>query len=322
MVEWEKQSKSLFHFSISPFHDLFGPSNFQLTSKNGECKSVSDNMLGILTIGFWRVSSGGRRCKMMRKLVLILMVLLFAFATTRAVFAQQGSLPSMTVTLTGAPESYQGACPVVIRFKGAINTTRPARVHYKFVRSDEAYSPTATAQFETAGARELNAGWTVGTAEQSRYEGWMMLKVVYPGEVESSKARFNVVCTGMSVDLPDLTIDELTLDDQCRVVVKAKNLGPGPVFDEVWTDHKPESAGINLYIDGKAWGSEIIWLLDPQKSLRNPGGTVVYRSNLKVSGTQTVKARIDQTRQVKEKDETNNERTALLTCKAPGPEKQ
>jgi subtilase family serine protease len=150
----------------------------------------------------------------------------------------------------------------------------------------------------------------------------MMLKVVYPNEIESPRVRFKVTCTGMAVDLPDLTIEDISLDEYCRVVVKAKNNGPGAVFDEVWTDHKPDSTAIKLYVDGRAWGGETIWLLDPQRNLRNPGGTVVFSSNLKVSGTQEIRATIDATRQVKEKDETNNERKIALTCEAPVPEKQ
>lgn len=250
----------------------------------------------------------------MSRVALGLMVLLFIFASAGVGFTQE-RLPSMTVKLSGAPESYQGTCPVVIRFNGTINTTRPARIHHKFIRSDGAYSPTETGQFESSGSKEVSANWTVGTAEQSRYEGWMTLKVVYPDEIESSKARFRVACTGMSVDLPDLVIDDVTLDDQCRVVVRAKNMGPGQVFDNVWTDHKPDSPAITLYIEGKKWGGEAIWLLDPKRALQNPGGTVVFKSNLKVNETQTIKARIDQTRQVKEADETNNERTVALTCK-------
>lgn len=223
----------------------------------------------------------------------------------------------------GSTRVIQGPCPVTIRFKGAITSNRFARVHYKFVRSDDAYSPSEPALFETAGSKEASANWTVGTAEQSRYEGWMMLKVVYPDDIESQRVRFRVVCTGMAVDLPDLTIDDVSLDDQCRVVVKAGNKGPGRVFDEIWTDHKPDSPAIRLYVNGRAWGGEAIWLLDPQRALQNPGGSATYRSNLKVTGTQTaVKARIDQTRQVREADETNNERSVTLTCTPPAPEKQ
>lgn len=256
----------------------------------------------------------------MKRVVFVLLPLLLALTAAGTVRAQQ--LPNASVTLTGAPESYQGLCPVVIRFKGTISTTIPGKIHYKFVRSDGAYAPTEPAQFETSGSQEVRTNWTVGTGEQSRYEGWMMLKAVYPKETESPRVRFKVTCTGMAVDLPDLTVADISLDDQCRVVVKAKNNGPGAVFDEVWTDHKPDSTAIKLYVDGRAWGGETIWLLDPQKNLRNPGGTVVFSSNLKVSGTQEIRATIDGTRQVKEKDESNNELKMALTCKASEPEQQ
>ena len=257
----------------------------------------------------------------MSRVIFGFMIVILTCGLTGGADAQQ-SLPSMTATLTGTPESYQGMCPVEIRFKGAINTTRPGRVHYKFIRSDGAYAPTEPASFDTSGAREVSTTWTVGTAEQSRYEGWMMLKVVYPNEIESTRVRFKVTCTGMAVDLPDLTVADISLDDQCRVVVKAKNNGPGAVFDTVWTDHNAESPAIKLYVDGRAWGGETIWLLDPQRNLRNPGGTVAFSTTLKVSGTQEIRATIDGTRQVKEKDETNNEGKIALTCKASVPEKQ
>lgn len=257
----------------------------------------------------------------MGKLVLALMTALSLFGPASAGFAQE-RLPSMTVKLTGTPETYQGTCPVIVRFDGVINTTRPTRAHYKFIRSDGAYSPTETAPFETSGAKEVSTNWMVGAAEQSRYEGWMTLKITHPEEIESQKARFKVVCTGMSVSLPDLTIDDVTLDEQCRVVVKARNVGPGPVFEDVWTDHKPDSPAITLYIDGRKWGGEAIWLLDRKMALQNPGGTVVFTSNLKVDGTQTIKVKIDQTRQVKETDEGNNERTVALTCEVPSCKKQ
>ena len=256
----------------------------------------------------------------MNRVVSILLLALLVLTAAAVVRAQQ--LPLTNITLTGAPESYQGVCPVVIRFKGAINTSLPGRIHYRFVRSDGAYLPSEPAQFESAGSREVSANWTVGTGEQSRYEGWMLLKAVYPKEIESPKVRFKVTCTGMAVDLPDLIIEDISLDDQCRVVVKAKNDGPGAVFDEVWTDQKPDSTAVKLYIDGKAWGGETIWLLDPHRNLRNPGGTVVFSSNLKVSGTQEIRATIDGTRQVKEKDEANNERKITLTCQGSIAEKQ
>ena len=115
--------------------------------------------------------------------------------------------------------------------------------------------------------------------------------------------------------LPDLIVDSIWLNKECKVVVRVKNLGPGKVPDKVWSVHTPKSAGIYLWKDGKKWGGGTIWKFDPAKSLQSPGGTAVYTSNLKVSGTSAVTASVDIWNEVKEKNEGNNKRTKSLTCK-------
>ena len=117
------------------------------------------------------------------------------------------------------------------------------------------------------------------------------------------------------VALPDLIIEDIDLDRNCQVVVKVKNNGPGIVPDTVWTHHHPKSAGVYLYINGKKWGGATIWKFDPGKSLQSPGGKATYTSKLKVSGTATITATIDHTKQVKETNEGNNKRAERLTCK-------
>jgi hypothetical protein len=114
--------------------------------------------------------------------------------------------------------------------------------------------------------------------------------------------------------LPDLVIEDITLNEQCLVVVKAKNKGPGSVPDSVWTTHTPESSSVYLSINDKMWGGETIWYFDAAKNLQVQGGTATMTSNLKVTGTATIKATIDHTGKVKEANETNNE----LTCQAGG----
>src|SRR4030043_579174 len=76
--------------------------------------------------------------------------------------------------------------------------------------------------------------------------------------------------------LPDFTIEKIYLTKDCMVAVVVKNLGPGPVPDEVWTVHKPKSAGVYLYKNGTGWGGASIWKFDPTKNLKNPGGTATY----------------------------------------------
>ncbi len=115
--------------------------------------------------------------------------------------------------------------------------------------------------------------------------------------------------------LPDLIVDRIWLNKKCQVVVRVKNLGPGKVPSDVWSVHTPKSAGVYLWKDGQKWGGATIWKFDPAKSLQSPGGTAVYTSNLKVSGTATIAASVDIWNEVKEKNEGNNKRAKTLTCK-------
>jgi len=78
---------------------------------------------------------------------------------------------------------------------------------------------------------------------------------------------------------PDLVIDKIYITDDKHVAIVVKNLGPDPLPDTVWTDHKPTSASVFLLITGKSWGGKCLWGLDPDRKLQKPGGTVTYISN-------------------------------------------
>jgi hypothetical protein len=117
--------------------------------------------------------------------------------------------------------------------------------------------------------------------------------------------------------LPDLTVTKITMVEKCTVAVEVKNLGPGLVPDNVWTVHTPQSAGVYLYRNGNNYGGAAIWLFDPSKNLKNPGGTATFVSNLNVSGTESIKAVVDLWNVVKEANENNNSLGAKLTCGAP-----
>ncbi|OGP56385.1 MAG: hypothetical protein A2Y65_07510 [Deltaproteobacteria bacterium RBG_13_52_11] len=116
--------------------------------------------------------------------------------------------------------------------------------------------------------------------------------------------------------LPDFTIEKIYLTKDCMVAVVVKNLGPGPVPDEVWTVHKPKSAGVYLYKNGTGWGGASIWKFDPTKNLKNPGGTATYTSTLKVTGAAGIKAVVDLWNVVPEAKEGNNSLETKLTCEA------
>lgn len=155
---------------------------------------------------------------------------------------------------------------------------------------------------------------------------YFLCAVIDAGDkVKESNEGNNCACCPLKIagageksegQLPDLIIADIYLDKDCQVVVKVKNLGPGSVPDEVWTVHKPESSSVYISIDGKGWGGGTIWGFDPGKALQSPGGEATYTSTLKVTGTATIKATVDHTKQVKEANEGNNQRTEKLTCKA------
>ncbi|NTW10393.1 MAG: hypothetical protein HGA26_03430, partial [Chlorobiaceae bacterium] len=119
--------------------------------------------------------------------------------------------------------------------------------------------------------------------------------------------------------LPDLSIEDIRLTPDCRVVVRVRNNGPGNLPDNVWTDHQPKSAGVYLTINGNKWGGGTIWNFDPARALKAPGGTAEFVSTLKVTSPSQVKAEVDIWNVVAEKNESNNWMQRSLSCFVPGP---
>ncbi|RLG09380.1 hypothetical protein DRN73_10015 [Candidatus Pacearchaeota archaeon] len=243
--------------------------------------------------------------------VCFIIIILFACIKKRG-YAQQ----LITAKLSVYPVFYSGKCPITIKFKGQITVTRPGKVQYKFIRSDGALSPVKTLIFKSAGTKEVNTTWTLGGSTLHTYYGWIAIKIIYPQELESNKAHFRIKCIQTESKLPDLTIEDLSLNRNCQVVVKVKNNGPGMVPDTVWTHHHPKNAGIYLYINGKKWGGATIPYFDPLKSLQHPGGIAKYISKLKISNSAVITAKVDLWNVVKEVNENNNKKTKRLICKA------
>lgn len=114
--------------------------------------------------------------------------------------------------------------------------------------------------------------------------------------------------------LPDLAVEDIRLNSDCRVVVKIRNNGPGRLPDDVWNVHTPKSAGIYLSIDGRKWGGATLWGFDPARTLQGSGGTAEYTSNLQVSAHSTIRAEIDLWNVVAESNKANNVLTKTLSC--------
>jgi hypothetical protein len=227
--------------------------------------------------------------------------------------------PTISATLSATPTSFSGKCPAKIKFNGMIAVSAPTKIQYKFIRSDGANAPVQTLNFTGAGSKSVDTTWTLGGPGLPTYEGWEAIQVVYPQQVKSNKAEFKVLCAeGQGGKKPDLVIQDIIRDKDCNVAVRVRNVGAGKIPDEVWTFHTPDSCAVYLSSNGHGWGGATIWLFDPGRALQNPGGTAVYRSNLKIAGAAVIKAEIDHTGKVMESNESNNVRTEKLSCQTGG----
>jgi hypothetical protein len=129
------------------------------------------------------------------KIFLVTLIsVLFSFSSSETSYAQ----PKISAELKAVPESYSGPCPTTIRFDGKITVTHitrpPLKVQYKFIRSDGAFAPVHTINFERDGSKAVNTTWTLGGPGLPTYEGWQAIKVVYPQDVESNRANFKIEC--------------------------------------------------------------------------------------------------------------------------------
>ena len=74
--------------------------------------------------------------------------------------------------------------------------------------------------------------------------------------------------------------------------------------DQVWTSHK--SATVWLFRQGKCWGGASLKVINPQRRLQRPGGTVIYVSNLRISGEEKISAVVDCEKRIGETNENND----------------
>ena len=111
---------------------------------------------------------------------------------------------------------------------------------------------------------------------------------------------------------PDLTIEKITVDRKCHLVVVVKNNGPGYLPNSVYTSHHSKSAGVFVYINRKGWGGQSIWKFDPAKKLQKPGGMATYISKYIVGKPVYVKAVVDLHNDVTEDNETNTSIVEVL----------
>ncbi|MEW6212810.1 MAG: hypothetical protein AB1631_31075, partial [Acidobacteriota bacterium] len=89
---------------------------------------------------------------------------------------------------------YEGPCPAIIKFAGAITTNGGGIVKYTFLRSDGATGPVLTLTFAAAGTKPVSTTWTLGGKALPRYSGWQAIRILSPNAMDSNKAAFELIC--------------------------------------------------------------------------------------------------------------------------------
>jgi hypothetical protein len=128
-----------------------------------------------------------------------------------------------------------------------------------------------------------------------------------------------LLCPALSVSAqeaapkPDLVVDRITLNPSGNIVVDIRNAGPGPLPDSAWKSTESYAACFVIMIGVQFVDYATLWAADPNRELKNPGGTVTYTSPIRIQEPTTVRVWMDITEQIEEANENNNIKQVLLT---------
>lgn len=120
---------------------------------------------------------------------LVLMILLACLFLATAE-AQQFTVTRVLVV--AKPRTYSGPCPTTIEFLGTIFVSRPARVEYRWERSDGTLGPRQFVDIRSAG-KGVTTTWRVGTPRRV-FSGWERLRVLSPNAISSNTAAIQIKC--------------------------------------------------------------------------------------------------------------------------------
>ena len=127
-----------------------------------------------------------------------------------------------------------------------------------------------------------------------------------------------LLCPALSVSAqeaapkPDLVVDRITLNPSGNIVVEIRNAGPGPLPETAWKSTESYAACFVIMIGVQFVDYATLWAADPNRELKNPGGTVTYTSPIKISEPTAVRVWMDITEQIEEANENNNIKAATL----------
>lgn len=141
--------------------------------------------------------------------------------------------------------------------------------------------------------------------------------VDYTNEIEESNEDNNELENEYigPCELPDLTVEDIYLDENCRVMVLIKNVGPGEVPSQAWSIRDIQECTLKLYLNDEEWCKSTFIDFDPDKALSTVDGEAVFPSELEITEESTVTAVIDCMDSIKELNEENNTKSKVLNCK-------
>jgi hypothetical protein len=221
--------------------------------------------------------------------LLAVIVLLAVFMLTRQALSQS---THVSARLAASPTSYQGPCPVTIRFTGTISVNRPCQVQYKFIRSDGALAPIRSLTFAAPGTKPVSNTWTLG-GPGFDFTGWQAIQVVYPRHVTSNRANFRV--RSGEPALPDLRVTRIYLENGYKRAT-IENVG----------DATARSVRVRFFVDGRV--SSTFGSVDVA-----PGRQIRATSTRLELGTHRVRVVADPENLIRESNESNNAMERMLS---------
>ncbi len=116
---------------------------------------------------------------------------------------------------------------------------------------------------------------------------------------------------------PDLVVDKIYLNPAGNIVVDIRNAGPGTLPESAWRSTESYAACFVIMIGVQFVDYATIWAADPNRALKNPGGTITYVSPVKIQEPTAVRVWLDVTEQVEDANRANNIKQVLLKPEPP-----
>jgi len=112
-----------------------------------------------------------------------------------------------SVSFEADPQTYQGVCPMGVKFNGKITASRAGTVKYQYTSHDGKKSPVLTVEFNEAGTKSTRT-WnrTLGKPDPGSkivsgsgssewdYQGWYRLDILEPNSPKKATAKYQVSC--------------------------------------------------------------------------------------------------------------------------------